>query len=342
MPVGDCMLETFIYASDPDCGFGAAYYIEAEVHMSDSDRRSNDIFDRAEQITGIGGIKRDEPMSEHTTFRVGGRADFFARPGSAGEIAALIELCRDSELPYFILGNGSNLLVSDKGYRGMIINIMDNMSSVEVSGSHIRADAGAMLIRVSMLAKEHSLTGLEFASGIPGTVGGAVYMNAGAYGGDMSDVVSSVSAIDDSGKLYTFDKAGLDFSYRHSIIEDRGLIVVGTELELEPGDRAEIDARVRELSLARRTKQPLEYPSAGSTFKRPEGYFAGKLIMDAGLRGYTVGGAQVSEKHCGFVVNRGGATAGDVMTLIRDVQRRVAERFGVELETEVKLLGDFL
>lgn len=320
---------------------GVNKYIQIEVYMSDTDRFDNDIVSRAEQISGAGSVKRDEPMSTHTTFRVGGSADYFVRPRSAGEIAALIELCRDRGIPYFILGNGSNLLVSDKGYRGMIINIMDNMGEISVCGSRIRAGAGAMLIKVNTLAKDNSLTGLEFASGIPGTVGGAVYMNAGAYGGEMKDVISSVTAIDEDGRQYTFGRDEMDFSYRHSIIEDRKLIVVETEFELSEGSRDEIEARVSELSLARRTKQPLEYPSAGSTFKRPEGYFAGKLIMDAGLRGYTVGGAQVSEKHCGFVVNRGGATAEDVMTLIRDVQQKVADRFGVRLETEVKLLGDF-
>lgn len=312
-----------------------------EVYMSDLDRDSSLIFEGAAGIAGRDSVRLDEPMKLHTTFRVGGAADYFVRPHSADEIAGLIQLCREQELPYFILGNGSNLLVSDEGYRGMIINVMDNMSGVRVEDGRVSAEAGAMLIRVSTLAKEHALTGLEFASGIPGTIGGAVYMNAGAYGGEMSDVVASVTAIDEEGGLYTFGRDEMDFSYRHSIIEDRKLIVVKTELFLREGDRGEIEARVSELSFARRTKQPLEYPSAGSTFKRPEGYFAGKLIMDAGLRGYTVGGAQVSEKHCGFVVNRGGATAADVMQLISDVREKVESRFGVLLETEVKLLGEF-
>lgn len=310
-----------------------------DVNRSAADK--DDFFDRAVCIVGRDNIKRDEPMSSHTTFRIGGSADYFAFPGSAEDIAALIGLCRECDIPYFILGNGSNLLVSDKGYRGMVINIMDNMSSVEVSGSHIKAGAGAMLIRVSMTAKENSLAGLEFASGIPGTVGGAVYMNAGAYGGEMKDVVSEVTAMDEAGQLYSFGPEDMCFSYRHSIIEDRKLIVLETVFALEHGDKAAIEDRVRELGAARRSKQPLEYPSAGSTFKRPEGFFAGKLIMDSELRGYTVGGAQISEKHCGFVVNKGGATAEDVMTLIRDVQIRVRERFGVVLEPEVKLLGEF-
>lgn len=263
-----------------------------------------EILNSIREITGEKNASADEVMSAHTTFRVGGPADYFASPSDVDQVAGLIELCRKCEIPYFVLGNGSNLLVSDVGYRGMIINIMDNMNGITVDGDVITAQAGAKLVRVSRLARDNSLTGLEFASGIPGTIGGAVYMNAGAYGGEMKDVVTSVKVMDADGHIYDMSSDELDFSYRHSAVEAEGLIVLEVTMKLAAGVQQDIDDRMKELSDSRRTKQPLEYPSAGSTFKRPEGYFAGKLIMDAGLRGYSVGGAQVSEKHCGFVVNR--------------------------------------
>lgn len=300
-----------------------------------------EILNSIREITGEKNASADEVMSAHTTFRVGGPADYFASPSDVDQVAGLIELCRKCEIPYFVLGNGSNLLVSDVGYRGMIINIMDNMNGITVDGDVITAQAGAKLVRVSRLARDNSLTGLEFASGIPGTIGGAVYMNAGAYGGEMKDVVTSVKVMDADGHIYDMSSDELDFSYRHSAVEAEGLIVLEVTMKLAAGVQQDIDDRMKELSDSRRTKQPLEYPSAGSTFKRPEGYFAGKLIMDAGLRGYSVGGAQVSEKHCGFVVNRGGATAADVTGLIRDVQKKVMDQFGVMLEPEVKMLGGF-
>ena len=303
-----------------------------------SEKNTCNIYDKVVDIVGEENVHTDEPMSRHTTFRIGGNADYFVKPGNADEVAAVIAVCREYNIPYFILGNGSNLLVSDDGYRGMI---MDNMDSVTVDGRIITAQAGAMLVRVSVMARDNALTGLEFASGIPGTIGGAVYMNAGAYGGEMKNVVKTVRAIDEYGRIYELDSEKMDFSYRHSIVEERKLIVLEVTLELEHGSREAIDDRMKELAEARRSKQPLEYPSAGSTFKRPEGYFAGKLIMDAGLRGYSVGGAQVAEKHCGFVINKGGATASDVVELIRDVQHDVDDKFGVTLEPEVKMLGEF-
>ena len=306
-----------------------------------SEKNTCNIYDKVVDIVGEENVHTDEPMSRHTTFRIGGNADYFVKPGNADEVPAVIVVCREYNIPYFILGNGSNLLVSDDGYRGMIINIMDNMDSVTVDGRIITAQAGAMLVRVSVMARDNALTGLEFASGIPGTIGGAVYMNAGAYGGEMKNVVKTVRAIDEYGRIYELDSEKMDFSYRHSIVEERKLIVLEVTLELEHGSREAIDDRMKELAEARRSKQPLEYPSAGSTFKRPEGYFAGKLIMDAGLRGYSVGGAQVAEKHCGFVINKGGATASDVVELIRDVQHDVDDKFGVTLEPEVKMLGEF-
>lgn len=306
-----------------------------------SEKNTCNIYDKVVDIVGEENVHTDEPMNRHTTFRIGGNADYFVKPGNADEVAAVIAVCREYSIPYFILGNGSNLLVSDDGYRGMIINIMDNMDSVTVDGRIITAQAGALLVRVSVMARDNALTGLEFASGIPGTIGGAVYMNAGAYGGEMKNVVKTVRAIDGYGRIYELDSEKMDFSYRHSIVEERKLIVLEVTLELEHGSREAIDDRMKELAEARRSKQPLEYPSAGSTFKRPEGYFAGKLIMDAGLRGYSVGGAQVAEKHCGFVINKGGATASDVVELIRDVQHDVDDKFGVTLEPEVKMLGEF-
>lgn len=304
--------------------------------MSDTD-----ILGKLQDIVGSDNIVSDEPMRKHTTFRIGGNADIFVRPESKEQIAEILRLCRKQDVPYFILGNGSNLLVGDRGFRGVVINIMDNMNDIKVDGGVIKAQAGAMLIKVSRAARDNSLTGLEFASGIPGTIGGAIYMNAGAYGGEMKDVVTQVTAMDAEGEIYTFGTDELEFSYRHSVIQQRDLIVLDVTMKLAAGDQKIIDDRMSELAVARRTKQPLEYPSAGSTFKRPEGYFAGKLIMDAGLRGYRVGDAQVSEKHCGFVVNRGNATADDVIKLIDDVKVKVSEEYDVVLEPEVRMIGEF-
>ena len=304
--------------------------------MSDTD-----ILGKLQDIVGSDNVVSDEPMRKHTTFRIGGNADIFVRPESKEQIAEILRLCRKQDVPYFILGNGSNLLVGDRGFRGVVINIMDNMNDIKVDGGIIKAQAGAMLIKVSRAARDNSLTGLEFASGIPGTIGGAIYMNAGAYGGEMKDVVTKVTAMDAEGEIYTFGTDELEFSYRHSVIQQRDLIVLDVTMKLVAGDQKIIDDRMSELAVARRTKQPLEYPSAGSTFKRPEGYFAGKLIMDAGLRGYRVGDAQVSEKHCGFVVNRGNATADDVIKLIDDVKAKVSEEYDVVLEPEVRMIGEF-
>ena len=304
--------------------------------MSDTD-----ILGKLQDIVGSDNVVSDEPMRKHTTFRIGGNADIFVRPESKEQIAEILRLCREQDVPYFILGNGSNLLVGDRGFRGVVINIIDNMNDIKVDGGIIKAQAGAMLIKVSRAARDNSLTGLEFASGIPGTIGGAIYMNAGAYGGEMKDVVTKVTAMDAEGEIYTFGTDELEFSYRHSVIQQRDLIVLDVTMELAAGDQKIIDDRMSELAVARRTKQPLEYPSAGSTFKRPEGYFAGKLIMDAGLRGYRVGDAQVSEKHCGFVVNRGNATADDVIKLIDDVKAKVSEEYDVVLEPEVRMIGEF-
>ena len=297
-----------------------------------------EILNSIREITGEKNASADEVMSAHTTFRVGGPADYFASPSDVDQVAGLIELCRKCEIPYFVLGNGSNLLVSDVGYRGMIINIMDNMNGITVDGDVITAQAGAKLVRVSRLARDNSLTGLEFASGIPGTIGGAVYMNAGAYGGEMKDVVTSVKVMDADGHIYDMSSDELDFSYRHSAVEAEGLIVLEVTMKLAAGVQQDIDDRMKELSDSRRTKQPLEYPSAGSTFKRPEGHFAGALIEQAGLKGTRIGGAEVSPKHAGFIVNCGGATCADVLNLIDLVRERVYKEFGVLLEPEIKII----
>lgn len=290
---------------------------------------------------GSDNVKQQEPMSRHTTFRIGGLADFYLCPHSTKEVQEIVEICKEENLPYFVLGNGSNLLVSDKGYRGVVIQLWKNFSDITVKDCCIQAKAGALLSKVAAEALEAGLTGMEFASGIPGTIGGAAFMNAGAYGGEMKDIIKSVKVLDTQGEVRILPKEELKMGYRTSIVKEKGYTVLSVELELSKGNREEIRNTMEDLKERRTSKQPLEMPSAGSTFKRPEGYFAGKLIMDSGLRGFSVGGAQVSEKHCGFVVNKGGATAMDVLNLIREVQRRVKEQFGVDLETEVRFLGEF-
>lgn len=282
----------------------------------------------------------EEAMSSHTTFRIGGPADYFLIPKTVEEVKKILEICKEESLPYFILGNGSNLLVSDKGYRGVILQLFRNMSEIRVEGNRIYAQAGALLSGIAATARNASLTGFEFAGGIPGTLGGAVVMNAGAYGGEMKDVLKEVTVLTKEGEVLTLPVEKLELGYRTSIISKAGYIVLEAVIELMPGELEAIKERMRELTEQRTSKQPLEYPSAGSTFKRPEGYFAGKLIMDSGLRGYQVGGAQVSEKHCGFVINAGNATAADVCQLMKNVSDIVEEKYGVVLEPEVKFLGE--
>ena len=290
---------------------------------------------------GSDNVKLQEPMSKHTTFRIGGPADFYLCPHSTKEVQQTVQICKEENLPYFILGNGSNLLVSDKGYRGVIIQLWKNFSDISVKDCCITAKAGALLSKVAAEALEEGLTGMEFASGIPGTIGGAVFMNAGAYGGEMKDIIKEVKVLDDQGEVRVLSNEEMKLGYRTSIVKEKGYTVLSAVLQLKKGDVSVIRETMEDLKNRRTSKQPLDMPSAGSTFKRPEGYFAGKLIKDSGLRGFSVGGAQVSEKHCGFVVNKGGATAEDVTALIREVQRRVKEKFGVELETEVRFLGEF-
>ena len=282
-----------------------------------------------------------EPMSRHTTFRIGGPAEIFLMPESFEQIRDILLLCRQEQLPYFVLGNGSNLIVSDSGYRGVIIQMDRNMGDIKLEGTEIRACAGALLSSIAAVARKASLTGFEFAGGIPGTLGGAAVMNAGAYGGEMKDVLREVTVMTKDGEILILPAERLEMGYRTSIIRKAGYLVLEAVISLEPGDPREILDRTKELAEKRTEKQPLDYPSAGSTFKRPEGYFAGKLIMDSGLRGYRVGGAQVSEKHCGFVINTGDATAKDVRELMDHVIRTVKEKYGVTLEPEVKFLGEF-
>lgn len=292
-------------------------------------------------IVGSDNVYFEEPMKKHTTFRIGGAADYYLCPHTPEEIREIIQVCREEQIPWFVIGNGSNLLVSDSGYRGAVIQIYRNFSRVVCEETVIRAQAGALLSQIAVQAQKSSLTGFEFAAGIPGTLGGAVTMNAGAYGGEMKDVLKSATVLTGDGQIRRLSAEELKLGYRTSIIKSGEYTVLEAEIGLERGDEEKIRSRMEELREQRKTKQPLEYPSAGSTFKRPEGYFAGKLIMDAGLRGFCVGGAQVSEKHCGFVINTGDATAADVVGLIREIQRRVEEQFGVKLEPEVRFLGEF-
>lgn len=293
-----------------------------------------------QNVMGGFGIFMEEPMKKHTTFRVGGPADVLVQPDETA-LAAILALCRQYHVPYSFIGNGSNLLVGDKGIRGVVIEMTDPMGNIEVDGTKITAQAGAMLSKIANTAASNGLGGMEFAAGIPGSVGGAVVMNAGAYGGEMKDIIEKVYVLDENGAQLELDRDALDFGYRHSCIPKKKYIVTKVVLELVPRNEAEIRSEMKELNEKRAEKQPLQYPSAGSTFKRPEGYFAGKLIMDAGLRGYQVGGAQVSEKHCGFVINKGDATAADICQLMRDVSDKVQAQFGVVLEPEVKMIGEF-
>ncbi len=301
----------------------------------------SDITEELKSVTAEGNIRTREDMGKHTTFRAGGVADVFVTPQSITEAADIVRLLLAQGFEYTVIGNGSNLLVSDKGYRGCIVCMGSAVGNITVSGNVIRAGAGALLSKIANTAYEKGLTGLEFASGIPGTLGGAVVMNAGAYGGEMKDVITSVTMLDAvSGETVIFAGDDMKFGYRTSVVKNQPLIVLEAQITLGAGNKEEIKAKMDELAGRRKEKQPLEYPSAGSTFKRPEGYFAGKLIEDAGLKGYTVGGAAVSEKHCGFVVNKGGATASDIIELIKKVRLTVNERSGVMLEPEVVILGE--
>lgn len=297
--------------------------------------------EKLESILPKEQILTQEPMSRHTTFRVGGPAEYFLTANTAEQLRSVLACLREEGMPYFLLGNGSNLLVGDRGYRGAVVRLGGIFETIDIQDETIRAGAGASLAMTARRAMESGLCGMEFASGIPGTLGGAVRMNAGAYGGEMSMLVVSADVMDEKGAVRTLSREEMLFGYRTSVIKNSPYTVLGAKLVLERDKREEIAARMQRLARQRREKQPLEFASAGSTFKRPEGDFAGKLIMEAGLGGYSLGGAQVSEKHCGFIVNTGNATAADIAGLIREVAEKVQEKFGIILEPEVIFLGDF-
>lgn len=297
------------------------------------------IVDDLIKIVGSENVLQNEPMSKHTTFRIGGNADVFVTPNTTESLESIISYVINNNIPYYIIGNGSNLLVKDNGFRGVIIQLYKKFANIAVNDNVITAQAGALLSTVAKTALNNSLTGMECLSGIPGTIGGAVCMNAGAYGGEMKDIVVKTKVIH-NGKIETISNNDSDFGYRKSKIMSENMIVVETVLSLEKGNKEEIQSKMCDLLTQRNSKQPVELPSAGSTFKRPEGYFAAKLIDDSGLRGYSVGKAQVSPKHCGFVVNNGGATAKDVLTLMHNVSSVVEDNFGVKLEPEVRIIGE--
>ena len=287
-------------------------------------------------------IKQKEPMSKHTSLHIGGDADYMVLPYSIDEIKRVVLLCKSHNMPFYIMGNGSNLLVSDLGYPGLIVKLSGGFSNVEVSEDGIvRAQAGVLMSKLSNVIARYELTGFEFGAGIPGTLGGAVTMNAGAYGGEIKQVLLSATIIDREGEVQTFNNEALQLGYRSSILQKQDLCLLEATMKLSKGNKQEILDRIQELNSLRQEKQPLDMHSAGSTFKRPEGYFAGKLICDSGLKGFQIGGAAVSEKHCGFLVNKENATAMDFMTLIKEVIRIVDEKYGVILEPEVKFLGTF-
>lgn len=302
---------------------------------------SKAFIDFLESIVAAENILLEEPMHKHTTFLVGGPAEVFVTVENKEQLEKIIKYLNLVERPYFILGNGSNLLVGDKGYRGVIIRLGGEFNTLKTEGTLLTAGASVLLSAVAREAMENGLTGMEFASGIPGSIGGGVKMNAGAYDGEMRQIVESVQVMYKDGSILDLDNETMEFGYRNSVIKNRPYVVLQVSLRLQPGNREEILARMNELAARRKEKQPLEFASAGSTFKRPEGYFAGKLIMDSGLRGARIGGAQISEKHCGFVINDGTATAADIAELIQEVSETVKEKFGVTLEPEVILLGDF-
>ena len=302
---------------------------------------NSEVIETLTQIVSKENIAIDEPMSRHTTFRTGGPASLFLRPGDEDQILRVVEALKKTDEDYMFLGNGSNLLVSDKGYNGVVISL-DRLDDISLEdGDIVCAQAGALNSKIASFARDNCLAGFEFAAGIPGTIGGAMIMNAGAYGGEMKQITKSVKAISPEGQVKELSGDDCDFGYRTSALKREGYIVLSARLQLQKGNEKEITDLMTELALKRKEKQPLEYPSAGSTFKRPEGYFAGKLIQDAGLRGFSVGDAAVSEKHCGFVINKGEATSTDIYRLILEVQKRVLEDSGVTLEPEVIMVGDF-
>lgn len=298
------------------------------------------IVDYFTKVAGKENVLVDEPMKNHTSFKLGGPADVLVTPRDKEQLVLILNYCNENSVPFYVIGNGSNLIVRDKGIRGVVIKLFNNYNNISVEDEIICVEAGALLSRLANTACENGLSGLEFAHGIPGTVGGAVTMNAGAYGGEMKDVVFKTEFIDKNGEIVTLNGDEHEFSYRNSYIQKHQGIVTRSWMKLQKGDKEEIREKMDDLMKRRKDKQPLEMPSAGSVFKRPEGYFAGKLIEDCGLRGYSIGGAQVSEKHCGFIVNTGNATAQDVLDLIKTIQNKVKDKFNVEMHTEVRIIGE--
>lgn len=290
-------------------------------------------------ILGPEDVAIDEPMKNHTSFKVGGLADILVTPKNYDEVVNIIKLCNEKNIPYYIVGKGSNLLVKDGGFRGVIVKLT-KLNNIKVENNRIIVQSGADLCKVSDIALQNSLTGFEFACGIPGTVGGAVTMNAGAYNGEISQVIESALVVDKEGNLITLNKEQLELGYRMSAVQKYGYTVLEVTFVLCKGEYDKIKERIDDLTRRREEKQPLEYPSAGSTFKRPEGYFTGKLIEDCSLKGYAIGGAQISEKHAGFVINKGNATAKDILDLIAYIQAAVKGRFNVELQPEVRIIGE--
>lgn len=285
-------------------------------------------------------VKIDEPMNRHTSFKIGGPADVYVAPSTIEQLTFALKVCRDHKIPYFILGNGSNLLVKDGGYRGVMIHIFRNMNQIKVTGNEVYAQAGALLVKVANTCLDHGLGGFEFAHGIPGTIGGAVFMNAGAYGGEMKQVLISADVIDDNGQLLTLTNKELELGYRSSKLQEKEMVIVGARIGLEKGDYDQIKEKMDDFGHRRRSKQPLTVPSAGSTFKRPEGCYAGKLIMDSKLAGYNIGDAYVSSKHCGFIVNKGKARSKDVIALMSHIQATVKKEFNKELHPELRVIGE--
>lgn len=286
-------------------------------------------------------VKTNEIMKEHTSFKVGGKADYFITPENIEQLKQTVNICNKNNIDYYIIGNGSNILVSDSGYRGAIIQIFKNINDFNINNNIIEAYSGILLSKLSIIALENDLTGLEFASGIPGTLGGAIAMNAGAYGGEMKQIILNALVMDGNNNLFTLTKDELELDYRTSKVSKQSLIVISAKLKLEAGNYDKIKSYMYELNTQRKQKQPLEFPSAGSTFKRPKGYFAGKLIMDAGLKGFSIGDAQISTKHCGFIINKGNATAKNIFDLIGYVQAIIYRKFNVKLEPEIKFIGQF-
>ncbi|MDY2794806.1 UDP-N-acetylmuramate dehydrogenase [Peptostreptococcus porci] len=300
----------------------------------------NELYGMLKDIIDENSIFVDESMKKHISFKVGGPADVLVRPKTEDEIKDIFSFLNDNNIPFLVKGNGSNILIKDGGFRGVVIEIADNFSSFEIVGDDMIIQTGALLSSIGRAAMENNLTGFEFASGIPGTLGGALAMNAGAYGGEMKNIVKSVRLMDEKGKIVEFTNEEMEFGYRHSILSDRKMIAISAVISLKNGKFDKIKEKMEDLAYQRRTKQPLEYPSAGSTFKRPDGYFAGKLIQDSNLKGASMGGAMVSEKHSGFVINYNNATATDIINLIEHIKSTVYDQQGVRLEEEVKILGE--